>query len=79
MGELQNNIHTAKKPSNLPALSAVTLCQESAPVLRDGLGFTVTRPAHQATTVRAAESCVFVLMEPTVMASLELVSVHQDT
>lgn len=78
MGELQNNIHTAKNLL-IFLLSAVTLCQESAPVLRDGPGFTVTRPAHQVTTARAAESCVFVLMEPTVMASLELVSVHQDT
>lgn len=70
---------TNTAPAYTQTHSAVTLCQESAPVLQDGLGFTVTRPAHQVTTVRAAESCVFVLMEPTVMASLELVSVHQDT
>lgn len=46
---------------------------------QDGLGFTVTRPAQQVTTVMAAESCVPVLTEPTVMALPELACVHQDT
>lgn len=59
-------------------LLAVTLCQESALVRQDGPGFTATRPVQQVTMVRAAEICVSAPMEPTVTASLELASVHQD-
>ena len=65
--------------SSLVALSAVTPCQGSAPVQRDGRGFTVMRPALLVTTARAAESCAPASTGPTATASPGLVCAHRGT